>query len=141
MYNTQMRHYHKIEAITASKMVQVAILLDHCAGLLRRAKIAIETKDYEQRHYCIDKVMVIISSIQSSLAVDRSPEIGEISNFFNNIIAFLLEITLKEDAALCQQVQIALLEMASIWRLADSHKTASNNTAMPAVSESLNMDA
>ncbi|MBW8310263.1 MAG: flagellar protein FliS [Candidatus Paracaedibacteraceae bacterium] len=141
MYNAQMRHYHKAEAITASKMVQVAILLDHCVGLLRRAKVAIETKDYEQRHHCIDKVMVIISSIQSSLAVDRSPEVGEISNFFNNIVAFLLEVSLKEDAALCEQVQIALSEMASIWRLADSHKVASNTTTLPMVSESMSMDA
>jgi flagellar protein FliS len=137
MYNTQLRHYHKAESITASQMGQVAILLDHCAVLLRRAKVAIETKDYEQRHHCIDKVMVIISSIQSSLVVDRSPEIADISAFFNNIVAFLLEISLKEDANLCEHVQIALSEMASIWRLADSHKNASHTTDVSSIPDSI----
>ncbi|AIK95794.1 flagellar export chaperone FliS [Candidatus Odyssella acanthamoebae] len=140
MYNAQMRQYHKAEVVTASQMVQVAILLDHCAGLLRRAKVAIETKDYEQRHHCIDKVMVIISSIQSSLVVDRSPEIAEISAFFNNIVTFLLEVTLKEDTNLCEQVQIALSEMASIWRLADSHKSSPNKTDVSPVSDSMIMN-
>ncbi|WP_010297301.1 flagellar export chaperone FliS [Candidatus Odyssella thessalonicensis] len=127
MYN-KMRTYRRVEAMTASKIAQVAILLEHCAELLRRTKVAIEVKDYEQRYLCTEKVMVILSSIQSSLAIETSAEAVELNAFFNTMIIALLDINLKQEAALCEKVEFALAEMASIWRLADSHTRIEEKT-------------
>lgn len=123
MYHNKIRQYHKTEAVTATKLAQVAILLEHCASLLRKATIAIETKNYEERYLCTDKVMVIINSIQSSLAVDKSAEAVDLNDFFQRIIVLLLEVGLKQNAVLCSQIEVALSEMASVWRLADSNNS------------------
>ncbi|MBX3487750.1 MAG: flagellar protein FliS [Candidatus Paracaedibacteraceae bacterium] len=119
MYNVQLRQYQRSQAAIATPLGQIAILLDHCAGLMRRVKVAVEAKDYEGRYNATDKAIVIISSIQSSLAVDRTPEAAELSRFFQEMILFILEVNMKEDLQLCQDVEVALTEMADVWRVAD----------------------
>lgn len=137
MYNAKMRQYLRTEAATASPLAQVAILLEHCAGLLRRATVAIKMKDYEERFYCIDKVMVILSSIQSNLAIEKSVEATEINTFFQSMIVFLLDVSMNEDAVLCEKVETAIAEMASIWRLADTHGNGSGETGIAEPTESV----
>lgn len=119
MYNVQLRQYQRSQAAIATPLGQIAILLDHCAGLMRRVKVAVEAKDYEGRYNATDKAIVIISSIQSSLAVDRTPEAAELSRFFQEMILFILDVNMKEDLQLCQDVEVALTEMADVWRVAD----------------------
>ncbi len=119
MYNVQLRQYQRSQAAIATPLGQIAILLDHCAGLMRRVKVAVEAKDYEGRYNATDKAIVIISSIQSSLAVDRTSEAAELSRFFQEMILFILDVNMKEDLQLCQDVEVALTEMADVWRVAD----------------------
>jgi flagellar biosynthetic protein FliS len=119
MYNAKLRQYQRSQAVIATPLGQVAILLDHCSGLMRRIKVAIEAKDYEGRYNATDKAIVIISSIQASLAVERTAEAVELSKFFQEMILFILDINMKEDLQLCQDVEVALGEMADVWRTAD----------------------
>lgn len=120
MYNAKLRQYQMSQAAISTPIGQVAILLEHCAKLMRRIKIAIESKDYEARYNATDKAIVIISSIQGSLAVDRTIEAAELNTFFQHMILFILDINMKEDLQLCQDVEIALSEMADVWRTADA---------------------
>lgn len=128
MYYKQLRQYQKAEAITSSQLVKVAILLEHCAALLRQTKVALETKDYEKRFICTDKIIILIGSIQDCLVVDRSPEIMEIRDFFNNMISLIIKMNLKQDIELCGQLEVALTEMAAVWRLADSNQSLSQSS-------------
>lgn len=119
MYNAKLRQYQRSQATIATPLGQIALLLNHCSGLMRRIKISIETKDYEARYTATDKAIVIISSIQSSLAVDKTEEAAELSQFFQEMILFILDVNIKEDLRLCQEVELALREMADVWRTAD----------------------
>lgn len=121
MYNAKLRQYQRSQATIATPLGQIAILLDHTAGLMRRIKIAVESKDYEARYHATDKAMVILSSIQSSLAVDKTEEAAELSRFFQEMILFILDVNIKEDLQLCQDVELALNEMAEVWRTADQN--------------------
>ena len=120
MYNAKLRQYQMSQAAISTPIGQVAILLEHCAKLMRRIKIAIESKDYEARYNATDKAIVIISSIQGSLAVDLTVEAAELNTFFQQMILFILDINMKEDLQLCQDVEVALSEMADVWRTADA---------------------
>ncbi len=121
MYNAKLRQYQRSQATIATPLGQIAILLDHTASLMRRIKIAVESKDYEARYHATDKAMVILSSIQSSLAVDKTEEAAELSRFFQEMILFILDVNIKEDLQLCQDVELALNEMAEVWRTADQN--------------------
>ena len=121
MYNAKLRQYQRSQATIATPLGQIAILLDHTAGLMRRIKIAVESKDYEARYHATDKAIVILSSIQSSLAVDKTEEAAELSRFFQEMILFILDVNIKEDLQLCQDVELALNEMAEVWRTADQN--------------------
>ncbi len=120
MYNAKLRQYQMSQAAISTPIGQIAILLEHCAKLMRRIKIAIESKDYEARYNATDKAIVIISSIQGSLAVDLTVEAAELNTFFQQMILFILDINMKEDLQLCQDVEVALSEMADVWRTADA---------------------
>lgn len=121
MYNAKLRQYQRSQATIATPLGQIAILLDHTASLMRRIKIAVESKDYEARYHATDKAMVILSSIQSSLAVDKTEEAAELSRFFQEMILFILDVNIKEDLQLCQDIEVALSEMAEVWRTADQN--------------------
>ena len=121
MYNAKLRQYQRSQAATATPLGHIAILLDHTASLMRRIKIAVESKDYEARYHATDKAMVILSSIQSSLAVDKTEEAAELSRFFQEMILFILDVNIKEDLQLCQDIEVALSEMAEVWRTADQN--------------------
>ena len=121
MYNAKLRQYQRSQATIATPLGQIAILLDHTASLMRRIKIAVESKDYEARYHATDKAMVILSSIQSSLAVDKTEEAAELSRFFQEMILFILDVNIKEDLQLCQDVELALNEMAEVLRTADQN--------------------
>ncbi len=121
MYNAKLRQYQRSQAATATPLGHIAILLDHTASLMRRIKIAVESKDYESRYHATDKAIVILSSIQSSLAVDKTEEAADLSRFFQEMILFILDVNIKEDLDLCQDVEVALSEMAEVWRTADQN--------------------
>lgn len=120
MYNVKLRQYQRSQAVISTPVAQVAILLEHCAALMRRIKIAIDNKDYENRYHATDKAIVILSSIQSCLAVDQTSEAAELNRFFQQMIVLILEINLKDDIQLCHDVETALSEMADVWRTADA---------------------
>lgn len=136
MYNAKLRQYQRSQAATATPLGQIAMLLDHTAGLMRRIKVAIESKDYESRYHATDKAMVILSSIQSSLAIEKTTEAAELSHFFQEMILFILDINIKEDIQLCQDVEVALSEMADVWRTADQN-TKKSEVIAPELSVSM----
>lgn len=126
MYNAKLRQYQRSQATIATPLGQIAILLDHTASLMRRIKIAVESKDYEARYHATDKAIVILSSIQSSLAVDKTEEAADLSRFFQEMILFILDVNIKEDLQLCQDIEVALSEMAEVWRTADHNTKATD---------------
>lgn len=134
MYNRQMRNYRSMESMTTSKLIQVALLLENCGQLLQKTIVAMEEKNYEERYLLIDKVMIILSAIQDTLATDRSDMANNLNTYFQNTITLLTQVSLQEDINLCKLVRERLIEMAQIWREADqtlSETTSINTTEIP----------
>lgn len=119
----KIRSYAKIENSAVSKLIEMAILLERCAAFLQQAGIAIAAEDFEARFTATDKVIVIMCSLQSNLAVEQSEEAKEFHSFFGNVVSLLVQVNLKNDAKLCSQIREKLLEMSYLWREADKTLT------------------
>lgn len=123
----KIRSYAKVENSAASKLIEMAILLERCAAFLQQAGTAITTEAFEERFIAIDKVIVIMCSLQSNLAVDQFEEAKEFHAFFGNVVSLLVQVNLKNDVKLCSQIREKLIEMASLWREADKTLTTSSS--------------
>lgn len=119
MYHKQFKNYRTAESSSASKLIQVAILLENCGQLLQKASLAIEEKKYEERYILIDKVMLILSAIQDILATDKSTMAKNLNTYFQKTITLLVQVNMQEDVTICNLVRERLIDMAQIWREAD----------------------
>ncbi len=119
MYHKQMKNYSNAASTSGSKLTQVAMLLENCGHLLKKAAVAIVEKNYEERYILTDKVMIILSAIQDVLATDRSFMARDLNTYFQNSITLLIQINAEEDLDLCNLLRDRLIEMAQIWRDAD----------------------
>lgn len=115
----QIRKYSQMQEKSASQLIEMAIILERCAQFLQRAIMAIEVHDYEERFINTDKVMVIMGTLQSILAVDRSEEAQGFHQFFENVVTLLVFVNVQDDAALCAKIREKLIDMADLWRAAD----------------------
>lgn len=131
MYHKQLRNYGVMESTSASKLIQVAMLLENCGQLLQKTGLAIEEKNYEERYLLIDKVMLILSAIQDILATDRSTMANSLNTYFQNTITLLVQVNVQEDLALCHLVRERLIEMAQIWRDADRTLAPQESAPVP----------
>lgn len=115
----QIRQYSHHQEKSASRLIEMAILLERCAQFLQQVIIAIPSQDYEKRFEYTDKVIVILNSLQGTLAIHHSEEAKAFHEFFSNAITLLVQVNLKEDPQLCLKIREKLLEMANLWRDAD----------------------
>lgn len=117
-YN-KIKNYRKVEAGAASQLEQVAILLEHCAKLAGQAKYAVKEQLFEERFLATEKMITILSNMQSAFDVERSEHGRRMISFLQNIVLNLAGVNINNDAELCDKIQAALLDMAQAWRLAD----------------------
>lgn len=115
----QTKSYQKVAAAAATPVGQVAILLEHCALLLTDAIKAIENNEYETRFNKIDKVMVILATIDKSLDTQSSQNAVKLSKLFRTMCDRLTDVNFNNDAELCKKVLRYMHDMAKIWRAAD----------------------
>lgn len=119
MKKNQTRSYQHVQAISATKIGQVVILLDHCVRLLERAITAIQENKIEERFHHLDQAGVILNTIHNNIDVASSQYARGLSKFFQRMVLGLMEVNLTNDPALCAKIQACLHEMAKIWRKAD----------------------
>lgn len=137
----KIRSYTKIENSSVSKLIEMAILLERCATFLQQACGAIAREDFEGRFIATDKVIVLMSSLQNVLAVDRTQEAKEFHAFFGNVISLLVQVNLKNDIKLCMQIREKLIEMAQLWREADKTLVSTVNDALGDVTKDTHLES
>lgn len=115
----QAKRYQRVEAISASKLGQVALLLDCCVGLLSKAIQAIHENKIEERFLNIDQAVVIIMTISNNIDQESSEHAKKLANFFNKMVAGLFEVNNSNDPDLCAKLQVCIQGMAGVWRDAD----------------------
>lgn len=130
----QTRSYQHVEAISATKIGQVVILLDHCVRLLGRAITAMKENKIEEKFHHLDQAAVILNTINNNIDPASSKYAKGLSEFFQRMSLGLVEVNLTNDSAMCEKIQTCLHEMAKIWRNADrvpEPVTASAPTPIP----------
>lgn len=115
----QTRSYHHVEAISATKIGQIVILLDHCVRLLGRAITAMKENKIEERFNHLDQAVVILNTINNNIDISSSEYAKGLSQFFQRMSLGLIEVNLANDPVMCEKIQTCLHEMAKIWRNAD----------------------
>lgn len=78
-------------------------LLDGCMVFLKQAKVAIENKDFEKKAFHISKAQAIITTLASSIQVDKNEEVS------NNLIA-LYDFCLNELISASAEMSIGKIE-------------------------------
>lgn len=122
----QSKAYQRVEAISASKIGQVAILLEHCVRLLDESIRAIGDNQIEQRFLKVDQVMVILNTITNNIDQESSSHAKGLSRFFQRMVIGLVDVNINNDAVMCGKIQTCLFEMAKIWRNADKVPETAN---------------
>ncbi|WP_032112605.1 flagellar export chaperone FliS [Candidatus Paracaedibacter symbiosus] len=142
----QTKSYQRVEAISASKLGHVAILLDHCGRLLSKAIQAMKDNQIEERFLNIDRVMVILNTIDNNIDQNSSTYAKGLSRFFQRMVVGLIDVNINNDPVMCGKIQTCIMEMAKIWRNADKtpevpSTTTSMATPMAIPEPSLNREA
>lgn len=119
MSTKQTKSYQRVEAASATPVGQVALLLEHCTILLIEARKAIQNNDVEARFNNIDKVMVILSTIDKSLDTKSSKGAIKLSKLFRTMCERLTDVNINNDAELCNKVLNYIHDMVKLWRAAD----------------------
>lgn len=122
------RNYQRVQAISATKIGQVALLLDHCVRLLDRAIAAIHANQMEDLYLHLDQTIVILCTIENSFNEEASDHAKRLKSFFQKMTRGLQEVLYQGNADLCAKIQTCLLGMANIWHNAD--KQPIENTEM-----------
>lgn len=115
----QTRSYQHVEAISATKIGQVVILLDHCVRLLGRAITAMKENRVEEKFTCLDQAVVILNTIDNNIDASSSKYAQGLSRFFQSMSLGVTEVNLANEPVMCEKIQTCLHEMAKIWRNAD----------------------
>lgn len=127
----QTKSYQRVHAISASKIGQVAILLDHCVRLLDKSIHAIQENKIEERYHTIDQAIVIIGTITNNLDQESSVYAKKLITFFTTMVAGLHKVNIENDAELCGKIQTCILEMAKIWYNADKSPESQSDSPLP----------
>ena len=115
----QTQRYQRIEAISATQVGQVALLLDYCVKLLGKAIQAIHENKIEDRFLNIDQAVVILMTISNNIDQASSEHAKKLASFFDKMVAGLFEVNNRNDPELCEKLQVCIQGMAGVWRDAD----------------------
>ena len=125
--------YAKTKRENASPLEQVAILLDHGANLMTKAHAALLENRIEDRFIAIDKTLLLLNGLMSTLAPDPCPKTQPLSqtmsSFYHRLFQLIMQVNVNQDASLCQTVIQHLRDMAQLWRDVDKDSAPTGSTS------------
>ena len=111
-YATHVAHYQEAAALSASPGQLVVMLYDHALLNLRRARMAMERGDVEQRGVTLDRARNVISELLSTLDAERG---GEVANNLSALYVFLfgelVDLGMRPDVARLERVTAMVSEL------------------------------
>lgn len=125
--------YSSNTARYASAGVQVAMLLALASRHMEAARDAMKAGEIESRFMATEKCAVIISGLRGCLNRD-TPEAARMANtldaYYGRMLAFLTQINVKNDIALCEAVIDSLRTMSSTWREVQARADAESRSSL-----------
>lgn len=91
-------------------------LLDGCMIFLKQAKVALINKDFEKKAFHISKAQAIITTLASSLQVDKSEEVaGNLLSLYDFCLTQLIEASAEMDVSKLEAVEKVMGEIKAGW--------------------------
>jgi flagellar protein FliS len=111
-YSSQAAHYRETQVMTASPAQLVVILYDHVLVCLRRARIAMEAGNTEQRILLLDKARHGLGELLATLNHDEGGVIAQnLARLYTFLLSELIDIGRTSDVARLERVTGIVTEL------------------------------
>jgi flagellar protein FliS len=111
-YSSQAAHYREMQVMTASPAQLVVILYDHVLVCLRRARIAMEAGNTEQRIVLLDKTRHGLGELLATLNRDEGGVIAQdLARLYTFLLSELIDIGRTGDVARLERVTGIVTEL------------------------------
>ena len=117
--------YRRVESESRSPLELVVMLYDGALRFVNDAREAHARKDLRARGQAISKTLAIIGELQNTLDMDKGADVAEqLDDLYTYINSRLLDVTLKQDIAACDEVQKLLTMLREGWAQAATQPPA-----------------
>jgi flagellar biosynthetic protein FliS len=134
--NPNLRAYQKNQALMASPVEQVALLLDRAARLMDDAHKAMLDNRFEDRFLHSEKAIKIITGLASVLKTEDPTMPTEVralilvmEGFYREMLIKIMDMSLKNDPRICLEIVEKFREMGGEWH--DANKRIDPPAAPP----------
>ena len=108
--------YRRVESESRSPLELVVMLYDGALRFVNDARETHARRDLRARGQAISKALAIIGELQNTLDIEKGGEIAEqLDNLYMYMSSRLLDVTLKQDIAACDEVHKLLSTLREGW--------------------------
>lgn len=98
-YASQAAVYREMDVMSASPGQLVVMLYDHLLVSMRRARIAMEARNVEQRMKLLDKSRTILSELLVTLDHEKGGDVAKnLSGLYTFLLSELVDVGIRSDA-------------------------------------------
>ena len=117
--------YVQTQARSSSPLELVVMLYDGALRFVNDAREAHARKDLRARGRAISRALAIVSELQNTLDMEKGGEVADrLDDLYTYINSRLLDVTIKQDIAACDEVHKLLSTLREGWAQAASQPPA-----------------
>jgi len=108
--------YRNTQVQSRTPLELVVMLYDGALRFVNDARETHARRDLRARGQAISKALAIIGELQNTLDIEKGGEVAEqLDNLYTYISSRLLDVTLKQDIAACDEVHKLLSTLREGW--------------------------
>ncbi|HHL39472.1 MAG TPA: flagellar export chaperone FliS [Deltaproteobacteria bacterium] len=121
------QQYQKVQVMTADKVRLIIMLYEGVMNFNKRAQMAIEAGDIDQRNKWINKSMAIVSELNDALNMEVGGEVASnLRRLYFYVMTRLTEANVRNDAAQLDVVNRIMGELKAGWEGIASENSAAH---------------
>jgi len=125
--NRAAQAYRRVESESRSPLELVVMLYDGALRFLDEARAAHARHDLRARGRAISKTLAIIGELQNTLDMEKGGAVAEqLDNLYGYINSRLIDVTVKQDIAACDEVHKLLSTLRNAWSQVSSQPPAAD---------------
>ena len=129
-YGRQASRYRETEVLTATPGQLVVLLYDHLLISLRRARVAMETRDTEVQGEQLEKGRVILTELLVTLDRERGAEVAaNLGSLYSFLLGELVQVGIRGDLSRLDRVTNMIAELRDAFAQLASVPVATAHSA------------
>jgi flagellar protein FliS len=117
--------YQKVQVETTDSLKLVVMLYEGAINFLEQARLRVAENQVAEKGILINKVVAIVSELQSSLNMDKGGEVAQsLDRVYSYLINRLLEANINSDAGAISEVIKHLRILMNAWKKVAEPKAA-----------------